>query len=101
MLNQMNQLNFLNTFLTLDIKNNPSKLQSRFEILQKNKIVYHLQISQYEVLKIDDLITSYSNIHNIKTAIKFLVNENQYVNKHEYFGTIRNIFSNTRNIRCN
>ena len=32
------------------------------------------------MLKVDDLITSYSNIHNIKTAIKFLVNENQYVN---------------------
>ena len=70
----------LNTFLTLDIKNNPSKLQSRFEILQKKETSFHLQISQYEVLKVDDLITSYSNIHNIKTAIKFLVNENQYVN---------------------
>ena len=70
----------LNTFLTLEIKNNQSKLQTAFEILHKPEKNYRLQISQYEVLKIDDLITSYSSIHNIKTTIKFLVQENQHVN---------------------
>jgi len=69
----------LNTFLTLDVRNNSSKLQSKFEILQKSKDIYQLQVSQYEILKIDDLITNYSNVHNIKISTRFLVNKNQYV----------------------
>jgi DNA-directed RNA polymerase subunit beta' len=61
------------------VKNNQPKLQARFELLQKNKNDYQLQISQYEILKIDDLIANYSTVHNIKIATRFLVHENQYV----------------------
>ena len=98
----------LNTFLTLDIITNSSKLQSKFEILQKNKDIYQLQVSQYEILKIDDLITNYSNVHNIKIATRFLVNKNQYVTSSstlaqlEIFfpikGTLGAIKNNTANV---
>ena len=40
---------------------------------------YKLQISLYEIIKIDDLITS-SGIQNIKTNVKLLTHEKQYVN---------------------
>ena len=60
------------------------------------------------MLKIDDLITNYSNVHNIKIAIKFLVNKNQYVNSSstlaqlEIFfpikGTLGAIKNNTANV---
>jgi DNA-directed RNA polymerase subunit beta' len=98
----------LNTFLTLDIRNNSSKLQSKFEILQKSKNIYQLQVSQYEILKIDDLITNYSTVHNIKIATRFLVNKNQYVTgsstlaQLEIFfpikGTLGAIKNNTANV---
>ena len=98
----------LNTFLTLDLRNKHSKLQSRFEILQKNKNTYQLQVSQYEILKIDDLITNYSAVHNVKIATRFLVNDNQYVTnlstlaQLEIFfpikGTLGAIKNNTANV---
>nr|YP_010736116.1 RNA polymerase b''-subunit [Phaeocystis rex]WEL35976.1 RNA polymerase b''-subunit [Phaeocystis rex] len=98
----------LNTFLNLDIKVNQPKLQVQFEILRKNNNIYQLQVSQYEILKIDDLITSYSNAHNIKIATRFLVNKNQYVTnlstlaQLEIFlpinGTLGAIKNNTTNV---
>ena len=103
-----NSVELLNTFLTLNIKNNQPNLQVQFEILQKNTNSYQLQVSQYEILKIDDLITSYSNLHNIKIATRFLVTENQYVTnlstlaQLEIFlpinGTLGAIKTNTANI---
>ena len=79
-----------------------------FEILQKNTNSYQLQVSQYEILKIDDLITNYSNVHNIKIATRFLVNKNQYVTSSstlaqlEIFfpikGTLGAIKNNTANV---
>ncbi len=73
----------LNTSLILELNPNPKnkvKLQPRFEILQESKDNHRLQISLYEIRKIDNLISNYGT-HNIKTSVKLMVHENQYVNK--------------------
>tara|TARA_B100000683_G_scaffold8301_1_gene9050 strand:- start:9057 stop:12851 length:3795 start_codon:yes stop_codon:yes gene_type:complete len=73
----------LKTSLILDINSNYKKrrkLQPRFEVLRESEKVHKLQISLYEWIKIDNLVASYG-IQNIKTSVKLMVNENQYVNK--------------------
>ena len=70
----------LKTFLILDLNNKRTKLQPKFELLQTNKNEQKLQISLYEIFKIDELITNYG-IQNIKTMIKLLTHKNQYVIK--------------------
>jgi DNA-directed RNA polymerase subunit beta' len=73
----------LKTSLVLDISNNyktRTKLQPRFEVLQESENVHKLQISLYEWVKIDSLVTNYE-VQNIETSIKLMVRENQYVNK--------------------
>ena len=73
----------LKTSLILDVNNNHKnrrKLQPRFEVLQESDKVHKLQISLYEWIKIDHLISNYED-QNIKTSVKLMVSENQYVNK--------------------
>ena len=72
-------IELLQTFLIVDLNNIQSKLQPKFELLQTTINEYKLQISLYEIIKIDDLITS-SGIQNIKTNVKLLTHEKQYVN---------------------
>ena len=70
----------LKTSLVIDLNRIRPQCQAKFEVLNKGKNNYKLQISLYEVLTIDDIAVNYQ-IHNLKTAVKSLTSNNQYVNR--------------------
>lgn len=89
-LNQTKELNYYKHFL-FDLNNIQSKLQPKFELLQTTINEYKLQISLYEIIKIDDLLTS-SGIQNIKTNVKLLTHEKQYVNSRSTLAQLENSY---------
>jgi len=71
----------LKTSLVIDLNGIEPKCQAKFEVLNKSNNNYKLQISLYEVLTIDDIAINYQ-VHNLKTTVKLLTSNNQYVNRH-------------------
>ena len=64
--------------------------------MENDRNNYRLQISFYEVIKIDELIQN-SESTDIKTSTKLVTHDNQYVNKHSTLAQ-QNIFTKSRPI---
>ena len=78
----------LETSLIFDSSNQQTKLRPQFEFLENDRNNYRLQISFYEVIKIDELIQN-SESTDIKTSTKLVTHDNQYVNKHSTLAQLK------------
>ena len=89
-------INLIQTFLVLDIESSEANLQSKFEFIPiKNKPGYQkLQLSLYEVLKIEDALPTYKNT-GIETAIHSLVKDGQYINPKSLLAQVKIVLNNS------
>ena len=89
-------INLIQTFLVLDVENSEANLQSKFEFLPiKNKPGYQqLQLSLYEILKIEDALPTYKNT-GIETAVHSLVKDGQYINPNSLLAQVKIVLNNS------
>ena len=94
-MNLNKSINLIQTFLVLDIESSEANLQSKFEFIPiKNKPGYQkLQLSLYEVLKIEDALPTYKNT-GIETAIHSLVKDGQYINPKSLLAQVKIVLNN-------